>query len=280
MKRIILFTLIVGSCYFRIAAAPDLAKWSEDEIGERWVGRIREVVKEPFMTLLATSEFATKQELQSRIDGAQKALKNFQALVTEEMVPKQPATPAAQPQLIVKPIEAPVAEMPMPAAKPAAIPTPQPEAIVASPAPAMLMPTAAPTAMPQALPAAAPSTPAMAMPAAAPTTMPAATPAAKPVMVTPTVAEELAPAIAEEPAPVAAKPSAVSAYNRKQKTRQSIAKKFDALVVAERDESAQTLVPLKKEKKLTARQRYYKQAKTEKKPKIQAIHNEDEMNSI
>ena len=37
---------------------------------------------------------------------------------------------------------------------------------------------------------------------------------------------------------------------------------------------------LKKEKKLTARQRYYKQAKTEKKPKIQAIHNEDEMNSI
>ena len=101
MKFVVLFMLIIGGCYFSAPAMSDYTNnLPEDEIGERWVGRIQDMLKEPFMTLLATSEFITKKELKNRIDQAFKAITSFKAIADQEIVPlraeKMPPVPAPQ----------------------------------------------------------------------------------------------------------------------------------------------------------------------------------------
>lgn len=89
--------LIRGSCVF--AMGPQDA--THDEIGNDIVTRIKQDLKEPFLTLLASSEFTNKTEFSSRIKMAENALSQFKSSVQNQLgmqpVMQQPVQPMAMP---------------------------------------------------------------------------------------------------------------------------------------------------------------------------------------
>lgn len=226
MKSLILGVLIAGSVCISAIAAPDINKWSDDEVGERWVGRIKDTLKDSFMTLLATSEFATKAELRRRVDSANDALKRFSGLVEGEIVP-QPDKSAVIPAPVTTPAPAqPLPETPAPVEVVLPAPAPAPEVIPAS-SPAFIS---------------GPAFPADGLQTAAATPAPAAEQAPVPVDQTPSSDVSTLPI-----APEAATPQPVVVADNSDLDDQDpfdmgVAEKFDTLAVAELSESAQELI--------------------------------------
>lgn len=58
----------------------------QDEIGSSIVARIKQELKEPFLTLLASSEYANKTEFLNRIKTAQNALSQFELSLQDQLV--------------------------------------------------------------------------------------------------------------------------------------------------------------------------------------------------
>jgi hypothetical protein len=173
-----------------VATANAIDMVGDNGVGERTTARIKQTLKDPFLTLLATSEFASKEDLQRRIKDAEESLTRFKAELNETPAPVTPA-PMVQPTT------------PTPASMPAPMPTPevQPVAPVAAPTPAPApeaqpMTPPAPTAMPAPAPEAQPVTP---MPTPAP--MAEVQPAAPAPMPAPTEVQPAAPMPAPEAMP-------------------------------------------------------------------------------
>src|SRR3990172_6832636 len=110
-----------------------------DEVGDRGVDLLKRL-KEPMLTLLSTSEYASKRDLQSRMDDAESAFKKFKSDTTELLtgVVSAPSEVAA-PAIALAP--APMAAVPAPA--PAVVPVPEPTPIPAPEAPVAGMPSVA-----------------------------------------------------------------------------------------------------------------------------------------
>jgi hypothetical protein len=110
------------------------------EVGEKNVVRIKQKLKEPFLTLLASSEFASFKELERRIEDALTALNSFKKEVQEDVVMSTGATPEPVIPTPVVPPTIPTPSVPAPFAPPAlpTPPVPAPTPIAAPPAlPAM-----------------------------------------------------------------------------------------------------------------------------------------------
>jgi len=152
------------------------------EIGEKKVVRIKQKLKEPLLTLLASSEFASFKELERRIDDALTALNSFKNEINEDM-----EAPAVHPEISITPApmpEAPITAPPMPEA-PATPPTQEPTVAAPTMTVAPEQPVA-PTPMPEMpgmpsapeapavpeVPAAAMQAPVTPPPPAAPTPLP------------------------------------------------------------------------------------------------------------
>jgi hypothetical protein len=199
---------------------PILALAPESEIGDEGVTRIKSQLKDPLLTLLASSEFTSYQELIRRVDAAQSAINAFKVDIESKVgqpsvalvsvpVTAPAVVPAPAPAVAQAPLQVPVAA---PVVKEPAVP--QVLAVSVEPpvqsAPAVEMPSEQPMEgmmggmddmmpMPEMLPVEAPS---VSTPEAVPVVAPA--PVAAPAPVTPAVVETPAPApVAETPAPAA-----------------------------------------------------------------------------
>jgi hypothetical protein len=143
------------------------------------VNSIKQDLKEPLLTLLSTTEYASPQELERRVTQAIDALMSFKSKIgsapaevvtpvvmapVAEIVPPTPiaTTPVVQTSETT-PITAPVAEVPPPVVS-APTPMTEPE-IIPVPTPEPMIPTETPTIEPTSIPTVQPE-PVPAMPAA------------------------------------------------------------------------------------------------------------------
>ena len=109
---------------------------SSAEIGIEQVMRIKRELKEPLLTLLASSEFIDMGELSRRLDMSETSIKTFKEGLGSKRVESTPSAPAP----VVEPVAMPVA----PAVLSDQVPVMQ--------APVVEMPVAAPVSMPVAAP--------------------------------------------------------------------------------------------------------------------------------
>jgi hypothetical protein len=119
-----------------------------NEIGTGMVATIRQDLKEPLLTLLSTTEYASPQELERRTIQAYAALETFKSKLgitspSHQTPTIEPATPTviasiAEPEIVPTPTPEPViapAATPTPSvsSEPEIVPLPTPEPIIASP---------------------------------------------------------------------------------------------------------------------------------------------------
>ncbi len=125
----------------------------EDEIGERTIVRVKQRIKEPLLTLLASSEFTSKKEFRRRLDEAVNTLIQFKSEIEPGLQqpiavgPLPAAASAPQAPIVVQPVTPPA---PAALGMPSATPVP---AVAAAPKPAS---APAPITMPTASAAPAP----------------------------------------------------------------------------------------------------------------------------
>lgn len=138
-----------------ISANPLCAKngyAQSDEIGTNMVAKIKQELKEPLLTLLSTTEYASPQELERRVNQAEEAIKTFKAGFGIQ-VPASPTTiptptQVSVPATSIVPITAPTITTPQPVSVIPAPPVTEPTPDSVTPTTPSVEPTPAPLTVP------------------------------------------------------------------------------------------------------------------------------------
>lgn len=185
--------IFIFSCFLSLAlgAVTFVATHASVGVGADFITNLRRVLKDPFLTLLATSEYATQTETLERVAKVDKALSDFKSTLLGAAVTPQSSVQVSTPSAPA-PAESVVQQIPEAVATPMQVEAP---VSAQSVVPAIdAVPKIAATPAPEA---------SSAMPTETPVTAPAVAQGAAPVEapIAPSVPAESIPVAVEQPAP-------------------------------------------------------------------------------